>query len=474
MLFSSAVFLFLFLPLALLFYYIAPKNFKNGVLLLFSFIFYTWGEQKVVFVMLAITLLNYICALLIEKGNRKLWLSVSIIGSLASLGFFKYFNFTFDNLNNILAVFDVKVFALQHLPQIRLPMGISFYVFQTMSYSIDVYRKEIKANKNFVEFATYVTMFPQLVAGPIVRYIDIQTQLRNKKISLEHFSSGVQRFIIGLSKKMLIANPCAAIADDVFKADMIADLPMGIAWLGIIAYSFQIYFDFSGYSDMAIGLGRMFGFSFLENFNYPYISKSIREFWRRWHISLSTWFRDYLYISLGGSRTTPLKIYFNLFIVFFVTGLWHGASWNFVVWGLFHGLFIILERIGLEKLLEKSPIILQRTYTLLIVIIAWVFFRAEDLSMALTYLKRMFSFSDGSDAVGSYIAFYHFNNESVITLVAAFIFSFPTYLWTTKKLEKWNINFSQIIKLVVLALLLIICGAYIAADTYNPFIYFRF
>ncbi len=479
MLFSSAIFLFLFLPVALGVYYISPKYLKNTILLLFSLVFYTWGEKKFVLVMMSSAVIDYTCGLIIAKGNRKTGLIVSLVTNLSLLAVFKYANFIADNINTSISFLNSEYVPFAGLPQFILPLGISFYTFQTMSYTIDVYRGHVKANKNFIEFATYVTMFPQLVAGPIVRYIDVQNQLRNKDISVSNFSQGTERFIIGLAKKILIANTCATIVDDVF-AIPISDISTLWAWIGIIAYSFQIYYDFSGYSDMAIGLGKMFGFDFPENFNYPYIAKSIREFWRRWHISLSTWFRDYLYIPLGGSKVALPRVYLNLFIVFFVTGLWHGASWNFIVWGIYHGMFMIVERLGFGKLLEKTPLVIQHLYTLLVVVVGWVFFRVDTLHQALEYLMHMFSFSPGEVAVSSYLTFFHANSEVVIMAILAMLFAMPIYnklkviLQHAKHLYpdyKWLVDTSSF---CLLFLIFIVVAAFVAAGTYNPFIYFRF
>ena len=427
--------------------------------------------------MISSTIIDYSCGLLIEKGHKKKGLIFSIFSNLTFLGFFKYFNFTFENFYSFLLFFNIDNSFLFNIPKIALPIGISFYTFQTMSYTIDVYRGNVSANRNFINFATYVTMFPQLVAGPIVRYIDIEDQLKNNNIILSNFSNGVQRFIIGLGKKMLIANSCAYVADTVF-SESVSNLSMMHAWLGVIAYSFQIYFDFSGYSDMAIGLGKIFGFNLKENFNYPYISKSIKEFWRRWHISLSSWFRDYLYISLGGNRNGKARTYINLIIVFFITGLWHGASWNFVVWGLYHGFFIILEKVGFDKLLNRlwSPI--QHIYTLLIVVVGWVFFRATDLKYAWGYVYKMFSLSAGSKSIASYISFYTINLETIFVLSIAALFSMPIKAHIQNQAAILNIGgYHKIVPYIrgaLFILLFIISIAYVSTETYNPFIYFRF
>ncbi|WMX15396.1 MBOAT family O-acyltransferase [Aureispira sp. CCB-E] len=420
--------------------------------------------------MLLSAIIDFSCGLIIEGGKRKLGLTISIITNLSFLFFFKYFNFAFENYNAAIRMLGLDNATWHNIPNITLPIGISFYTFQTLSYTIDVYRGTVKANRNFINFATYVTMFPQLVAGPIVRYVDINKQLVSKNISIDDFSEGIERFIIGLAKKVLIANTFATIADGIFALD-VATISTPFVWLGIIAYSFQIYFDFSGYSDMAIGLGRMFGFRFLENFNYPYISRSIKEFWRRWHISLSSWFRDYLYIPLGGSRVGKKRLYLNLFIVFFVTGLWHGASWNFIVWGLFHGLFIVIERIGLEEKLSKCWKPLQHLYTLLVVLVGWVFFRAETLSNAISYIQRMFIPSSGLISVDSYIDFMYINSHTGLYFILAVICSTPIYRFFDEKLQTYQ---GTIIRTIALFALFVLSVIHLGAGSYNPFIYFRF
>ena len=470
MVFSSPIFLFLFLPLVLALYYLLPSKYKNLFLLVVSLFFYSWGEGKIVLVMLAVTLVNYWCGLLIGKGHRKKGLLISVAVSLAALWFFKYFNFTFHNFNALLGFIGYKSEFLAGLPSIALPIGISFYTFQTLSYTIDVYRGQVKENHSFTDFATYVTMFPQLIAGPIVRYADIHRQLNNKNISFDSFSEGVERFIIGLAKKVLVANTFAAIADEIFYQDL-AQLSTFHAWLGIVAYAFQIYYDFSGYSDMAIGLGKMLGFSFMENFNYPYIATSIQEFWRRWHISLSTWFRDYVYISLGGNRVPQFRVYTNLLIVFLVTGLWHGASWHFVVWGLFHGFFIVVERIGLGSKMKTVWKPLQHAYTLLVVLVGWVFFRADGLQEALLYLQRMFVYTSGDLALSSYLDFFFFDAKTLFFTLIAIVFSIPPHVYAPATLSLPKVSYLRQAYFIILLTLSLI---YVGANAYNPFIYFRF
>ena len=470
MVFSSAYFLLLFLPLVLLVYFIVPKKFRNLVILLASIYFYAFGEKFLVLVMLFSTFVDYKCGILIEEGKRKLGLRISILTNLLTIGIFKYFNFAIDNVQALIEALGFNAESFNNVTEIALPLGISFYVFQTMSYTIDVYRGNVKANRNILEFATYVTMFPQLVAGPIIRYIDVQKQLANRTITVYGFSKGLERFAIGLTKKMIIANTFAGLADSIFN-ETGGDFSTLNAWIGIVAYAFQIYYDFSGYSDMAIGLGRMFGFNFLENFNYPYISKSIQEFWRRWHISLSTWFRDYLYIPLGGNRKGKYRTYVNLFIVFFITGLWHGASWNFVLWGLFHGTFIVIERVGFDKILSKLWTPIQHFYTLFVVLIGWVLFRAEDLGATFSYLKRMFVYTEGNQTINEFISYFNYNTELYLVAVLAFVFSLPVYPFVERNCtsSKFLIfRYSSVIAMLV------ICIIYIAAGSYNPFIYFRF
>lgn len=470
MVFSSAYFLFMFLPLVFLIYFLTPKKYKNLILSIASIYFYAFGEKYLVLLMIASAVVDYRAGILIENGKKKLGLLLSITFNLLSLGFFKYFNFTFDNFQNLLNLFNVHSEFIEGLPEIALPIGISFYTFQTMSYTIDVYRGEVKANRNFINFLAFVTMFPQLVAGPIVRYIDIYKQLNDKQISVNNFVIGTERFIVGLAKKMLIANTFAAIADAVF-SNQVSDLSTLYAWIGIISYSIQIYFDFSGYSDMAIGLGRMMGFNFLENFNYPYISKSIQDFWRRWHISLSTWFRDYLYIPLGGNRKSKSRTYFNLFVVFFVTGLWHGASWNFIFWGLFHGLFLIIERIGFNKFLEKLWTPFQHLYTLFIVVIGWVYFRAPDLSYANQYVIKLLSLNSGNQSISDSIKFFYIGNDTLLFFALALIFSMPVYKYFDSLLQQDKFKY---IRPIVFITLFFISILFVAADSYNPFIYFKF
>ena len=466
MLFSSAIFLFFFLPILLLGYFIAPKKLKNIVLLIASLAFYSFGEKELVLLILASVLIDYSSGQIIERGLRKVGLYFSIISNLGILFYFKYIGFVYENYYTFLDLFHLENEVYRTIPEVALPLGISFFTFQTMSYTIDVYRGNVKASRNIIDFATYVTMFPQLVAGPIVRYKDIYKQLQKRTVTRVKFAEGVERFIIGLAKKMIIANNVAYIADGAFSIPS-DQLSTSFAWVGIIAYSFQIYFDFSGYSDMAIGLGKMFGFDFLENFNYPYTSKSIREFWRRWHISLSTWFRDYVYIPLGGNRKGALRTYLNLTLVFFITGLWHGASWNFIVWGFLHGLFIVLERLGFGNVLQKLKFGISHIYTILVVLITWVFFRAENIEKAFGYLESMFTFS-----IDNGLLSYYLRKENILAIVFAIIFSMNIYGMLKNRFLNKKIYFYS--KHIVLVVLFLISIMYLAVDSYNPFIYFKF
>jgi alginate O-acetyltransferase complex protein AlgI len=480
MVFSSPIFLFAFLPITLLIYYLSPKILKNITLLVCSLFFYAWGEVFYLFVMLMSIASNYIIGRLIEyySSQQKLaqfYISLGIIINIILLISFKYANFINDNLNILLTIAHLPSI---HLEPVHLPLGISFFTFQAISYLIDVYRKEVPAQHNLFHLALYISLFPQLIAGPIVRYHDIATQLTQRNHSLALFASGIQRFIYGLSKKMLIANPLGEIADSIFLLSG-NDLTLPLAWIGIIAYTLQIYFDFSGYSDMAIGLGRMFGFTFLENFNYPYVARSVRDFWRRWHISLSSWFRDYVYIPLGGNRVSPIRVYFNLLLVFILTGLWHGASWNFLIWGLFHGLFIASEHAGLSKLLIKLWRPIQHFYLLLIIIIGWVFFKADTLNQALDYLYALINISNYQTSP------FQYYQIALRTHFYAFIIGglliMPIYPWMKTQLHTLSKQslikttlFIDLPRLILLCSLFYLSSLKIAASTYNPFIYFRF
>lgn len=484
MVFSSLVFLFVFLPVTLLLYYIIGEKFRNSILLLASIIFFAWGGISYTLILLSSIIINYLIGLLINSnlGNKKskYFLSLGVSLNIGILIVFKYFNFIIENINGMLIGFSIPPIDFDN---IVLPIGISFYTFQAMSYIIDVYRKETSYQKNLTKLALYISLFPQLIAGPIVRYHDINIQLSKRTHSIKKFAEGIERFIIGLGKKVLLANSFALVVDNIFAMDA-STMPAVIAWFGIILYALQIYFDFSGYSDMAIGLAKMFGFELLENFNFPYISKSIQEFWRRWHISLSTWFRDYLYIPLGGNRVSNNRLYLNLFIVFFLTGFWHGASWNFIVWGLFHGFFLVIERIGFGRLLKKIWPPIQHLYVIIVVLISWVFFRADDLGYAVDYLKSMF----GGNQIKSnlWMIREYFDYELVTTLTIGILGSTMIFVTIGKSLKSITSNlnksiYNRTIKIsfdfiagISLILILLLSIIYLTANSYNPFIYFRF
>ncbi|MBC2328377.1 MBOAT family O-acyltransferase [Listeria booriae] len=474
MLFSTTTFLFVFLPCVLVIYLITPRKLKNIVLLLASLFFYAWGEPKFLYVMLLSIALNYVFGILADKAKRegkhgKLVITLMVIGNLIILGIFKYANFVVFNMESLFgANFDWKMIAL--------PLGISFYTFQGISYVIDVYRGDGKVQKNPLNIALYISLFPQLVAGPIVRYQTVADQIESRRVDLNLFTSGVKRFIIGLAKKMFIANNCGLVADQIFQSQG-GSLSVGTAWIGLIFYSLQIFFDFSGYSDMAIGLGRMFGFKFLENFNYPYIAKSVSEFWRRWHISLGTWFKDYVYIPLGGNRVSPIKIYRNLAIVWLATGIWHGASWNFLLWGAYYGAFIMLEKAFLGKALLRVPTALQHVYALIVIVFGWLLFRIDNVSDIWTYLCSMF----GSGAFWDARATYYMHEYYMVLIVAIIactplvknFFASDKLLTFMQKNRALHIT-KDIATLAVLAFIFVYSVALVVGSTFNPFIYFRF
>lgn len=467
MLFSTMTFVFMFLPIVLVLYLAAKKELHNPILLISSIIFYAWGEPKYLAIMLLTILINWLGAIGVDKfkNHKKLVLTLTIIANLGFLIYFKYFNFLIDNCNNI---FHSHIDPLN----IVMPIGISFYTFQALSYVVDVYRGDCNVQKDIYKLALYICLFPQLIAGPIVKYHDVAEQIDSREVNFEKVDLGVKRFIIGLSKKMLIANTMGAIADKIFIQNPDTFSPL-VAWIGSIAYTFQLYFDFSGYSDMAIGLGLIFGFKFLENFNYPYISKSITEFWRRWHISLSTWFKEYVYIPLGGNRKGKLKTLRNLGIVFLLTGIWHGAAWNFVVWGIWHGFFIIIEKIinikeFEQKHTQKWVRFLQHIYCIFAFLIGWVMFRSETMSYAWQYIKNMFGLVRVHDI--SYGMGYYIDNFEIIIFVCAILCSMPLF---NKMLEVKN-KFGRTLINIWLLILFILSAATIASSTYNPFIYFRF
>ncbi|WP_243739376.1 MBOAT family O-acyltransferase [Flavicella sediminum] len=447
-------------------FYLAPKKLKNIVLLVFSLAFYAWGERKMVVLLVLSSLVDYSSGIFISKGYKKLGLYFSVFFNLGILIYFKYANFIIENLNDLFGVVYSSV-VINPL-SIVMPLGISFFTFQTMSYTIDVYRGKVKACTNFIDFVTYVSLFPQLVAGPIVRYEEIQHQLKNKVLNVSRFAYGIERFVKGLFKKLFIANNLVVISDLAFESTL--GYGTLFNWLGIIAYTLYVYFDVSGYADMAIGLGKMFGFDFPENFNYPYISSSIKEFWRRWHITMSTWFRDYVYISLGGNRKSKQRVLLNLLIVFAVTGLWHGAAWNYVIWGLWHGLFLLIEKGGW---LKKMPRVAKHVYVLGVVMIGLVFFRAATMEHAFIYIKQLFVYTPIMDLD---ILNFSLRMETIVAFALSILFSFPLYdkLKTMIKSQISNVLTLSILRIMVLMVLLFVCYVYIAIGAYNPFIYFKF
>lgn len=480
MVFSSPIFLFIFLPLTLGLYYLLPRAAKNVFLLLASLVFYAWGEVFFVLVMLASISFNYLFGRLIggsaSARSKALALTAGITVNLGLLAYFKYANFIVENLG------QAGLVSIEGWTPVHLPLGISFFTFQAMSYLVDVYRGENRAQHNPVNVALYIALFPQLIAGPIVRYHDIATQIRDRVINLLMVNSGIQRFIYGLAKKVLIANPLGLVADQIFALSG-GDLSTGVAWLGLACYTLQIYFDFSGYSDMAIGLGRMLGFRFLENFNYPYISTSIKEFWRRWHISLSSWFRDYLYIPLGGNRKGSLRTYANLLIVFCLCGLWHGASWTFLVWGVFHGAFLALERTRFGTLLEMMPVLMRHGYTLLVVMAGWVFFRTESMGEALQFFHALAGLS--ATAGGEHSLTHFLDIKVAFLVITGVVLATPVFAringFFLKRSRNQNAEFSgpgavvySLANVLLLLSLFLLSLTAIASNAYNPFIYFRF
>ena len=463
MVFSSLTFLFYFLPIVLVIYYVVPNKVKNLVLFITSLIFYFIGEPKYVILMIVSILSTYIHGILMEKYERhkKKFLISSIVISLSFLVFFKYTDFIIENVN---AIFNGS-FDLLNL---ALPIGISFYTFKMISYIVDVYTKKVKVQKNFLKLATYVSLFPQLMAGPIVRYSTIEKELDERKYSFELFSNGVRRFIIGLCKKILIAD---VLADVVNSFGTVTEKTVLFYWIYAISITLQIYFDFSGYSDMAIGLGKMFGFNFPENFNYPYISKSITEFWRRWHITLGTWFRDYVYIPLGGNRVGKLKWLRNILIVWILTGLWHGAAWNFILWGLLYGILLMIEKIGLLKVLEKIPAFLSRIYVMFVVIIGFVIFSVSNISQIKECIGGLFGI--GVDQIINKESIYYLLNYASV-FVIAIIASTPIVKNIILKIKEKLPKAINILEPITLSLLLVVCVSYLVDGSFNPFLYFRF
>lgn len=465
MLFSSINFLYYFLPCVLIIYFITPKRYKNSILLISSLLFYFYGEPIYILIMLGAILSAYIHGILIDKykKHKKIFLISAIIISLGALGLFKYSDFIIVNINNL---FSSKISLLN----LALPIGISFYTFQILSYIIDVYQGKVPAQKNIIKLATYVSLFPQLVAGPIVRYIDIEKELTKREHTFEDMSQGISRFCIGLSKKVLIANQLGELCQIFLQTN---DKSIIFYWIYGISFSLQIYFDFSAYSDMAIGLGKMFGFHFLENFNYPYISKSITEFWRRWHISLGTWFKDYVYIPLGGNRVGKVKLIRNILIVWMLTGFWHGANWTFILWGLLFGVLLIIEKVFLLSRLEKMPKILQHIYVIFIVIISFIIFNASNIEEAIKQITGLFG-ANGEDFINNYTIYYLKSYFIIIAL--AIIGATPLLKDIVKKLkEKTKIRkILNICEPIMVVILLLFVTAYLVDSSYNPFLYFRF
>lgn len=463
MVFSSVIFLFFFLPLVLFGNYLIKKiPLKNIFLLLFSLLFYAWGEGALVILVILSALLNYVIGMAIALTRfKKTAMILGVLLNLGLLGYYKYFDFIVENLNLI-------GFTQLEQHHIILPIGISFFTFHGMSYIIDVYRDNKLVQKSLANLLLYITFFPQLVAGPIVRYHDISLQLFKREITIDKTTEGIRRFIIGLAKKVLIANTLGSVASQIFsiQTELVGT---GVVWIAIIAYSFQIYYDFSGYSDMAIGLAKLFGFDFPENFNFPYIARSVKEFWQRWHLSLSFWFKDYLYIPLGGSKGGELKTYRNLFIVFLCTGIWHGASWNFILWGMMHGSLVAIERLFLQKVLSRSAIV-SHLYMMIVIVTSWLLFTVEDFSKIMVYLKKMYLIA-GTESVLPIHVFMSYEQWTI--LVLAIIFSVPWHkivLFKSQRI-KTILSYGDLVFLMVLFLLSIIN---LATDTYNPFIYYRF
>ena len=465
MVFSSIVFLYIFLPIMLLIYFIVPNKLKNAVMIVASLIFFAWGEIKYIFIMLLLAVMDYICGQKInkyweDKNKKRLFLFIDVGVNLLILFFFKYADFIITNINNIT---NLNI-PLLNIP---LPIGVSFNTFQSLSYIIDVYRGTVKCEKSFYNYLTYTTLFPQIIAGPIVRYETVDEELETKNISIDNFTQGIKRFIIGLGKKVLIANNIGELWN-LIEVGNYENLTFVLAWFGIIAFALQIYFDFSGYSDMAIGLAKIFGMDFNENFNFPYISKSITEFWRRWHITLSSWFRDYIYIPLGGNRKGIIKQIRNIIIVWFLTGAWHGASWNFILWGLYFGVILILEKIFILKILDKSKNIFKHIYSIILILIGWVIFAFEDLSKIGIYLQAMLDINNFINNE----TLYYLRNYFFITIIGI-ICSTTIVKKFIEKLNKSN-NWSKILEVIIYMLILFLCTANLVSDTFNPFLYFRF
>ena len=477
MLFSSLTFIFIFLPLVLGIYFISKDKYKNTILLVFSLFFYAWGEPKYIILMIFSIIFNYFFGLLIDKyrTNKKLSVALLIFDiaiNLLMLIMFKYSNFLVNTINDIfnLNITSISIFN-KNILKLTLPIGISFYTFQMLSYIIDLYKGEVKVQKNILSLGTYIAFFPQLIAGPIVRYETIENELKNRTHTFNKFVFGLKRFIIGLGKKVILANNLAFVADQIIDSGNISNYGTIIVWIAMFAYTLQIYYDFSGYSDMAIGLGKMFGFTFLENFNYPYISKSITDFWRRWHISLSSWFRDYVYIPLGGNRVKKSRWVFNIMVVWMLTGLWHGASWNFVLWGLYFGIILLIEKFFLHKILDKLPNILRWLYSMILIIVGWTIFRNEDITLVLDLLKKMFIF-EKTNWLDFIRMNYHLINY-VLYFVLGIICMFPFFGKFIEKNQKKE-GIMHFLSNAFILFIFVLCILFLIKSSYNPFIYFRF
>lgn len=483
MVFASPIFLFVFLPLTLLGYFVMPGKMRNVFLLLASLFFYAWGETTYVLLMLVSIVLNYVFAILIERGTQKesedggrIELAAGVTVNLLLLVYFKYANLLVDTLNAVLMRLTLPEMVLN---PVHLPLGISFFTFHAISYLVDTYRQHCSAQRNFIRCALQISFFPQLIAGPILRYRDIAPQIASRNVTVADFSAGIQRFVFGLAKKLILVSTLGQVADKVF-AISVGDLTIGPTWLGIICYMLQIYLDFSAYSDMAIGLGRMFGFRIPENFNYPFIARSIQEFWRRWHISLSTWFRDYVFMPLGGFRVSTWRAYLNLLIMFMLCGLWHGASWSFLTWGLLNGIYLVIEHMGLGAAVGRLWRPLQFVYALLLLSVSFVFFRSSSIPQALGYLAAMFG---GHGAVGSQSGLLpYLNTKVIVTLLVSIAAATPAGQVIGRQIEAriqtdrrpLVRGTASIAYLCFMAALLVLSAAFLAAGTYNPFIYFRF
>jgi len=469
MVFSSLNFLFVYLPIVLLVYFLSPRMLRNGILFLASLIFYAWGEPIYVLLMIFSTLVDYSHGYLVDKyrGNprAKIFLISSVVINLALLCVFKYSDFVIVNVN---ALTGLQI----PLPGLPLPIGISFYTFQTMSYTIDVYRGDAKMQPNIISFGAYVALFPQLIAGPIVRYSTIADQLDHRRENADQFSQGVRRFVCGLAKKVLLANSIGMVWTQFSMLEASRMSVLG-AWLGILAFAFQIYFDFSGYSDMAIGLGKMLGFTFLENFDYPYISRSITEFWRRWHISLGTWFREYVYIPLGGNRKGVGRQLFNIAVVWLLTGIWHGANWNFVLWGIYYCVLLILEKLFLLRLLERAPAVVARLYTLLCVLFGWVIFAFDVLTEGLAYLGYMLG-AGNIPLANDLFGFTLLSNAAMLVILVLACTPWPKTMWESLRARGGEKAWWPVLFNIAWIFLFVISTAYLVDSTYNPFLYFRF